>query len=247
MVKTQIEIEKIRTACRICKLILIELGEMVTEGITTYDIEKRAEELFKKYGVVSAFKNYKGYPGMLCISVNEEVVHGIPSREKMLKKGDIVSIDIGVIYEGYYGDCADTFPVGEIKENHKKMIYVARESFKKGLEVALPGKKTGDIGAEIENFVKKHKFSVVKDFAGHGIGKELHEPPEVPNFGYRNTGVLLKENMVLAIEPMVTEFSSSVKIMKDGWTVVTEDGGFSAHYENCILIKNGEPEILTAV
>ncbi|MDD3726388.1 MAG: type I methionyl aminopeptidase [Candidatus Ratteibacteria bacterium] len=245
MVKTKEEIEKMRVACRICKHILIELGEMITEGITTYDIEKKAEELFNKNGVISAFKNYNGYPALLCTSVNEEVVHGIPSKKKVLKEGDIVSIDIGTIYEGYYSDCADTFPVGQIKDIHKKMIYVARESFKKGISMALPGKTTGDIGAVIENFVKQNKFSVVREFAGHGIGKELHEYPEIPNFGYSGTGVLLKENMVIAIEPMITEHSSSVKILEDGWTVITKDGGFSTHYENCVLIREDTPEILT--
>ncbi|MCX8082579.1 MAG: type I methionyl aminopeptidase [bacterium] len=246
MVKTKEEIEKIRVACRICKLILIELGEMIKEGITTYDIEKKAEKLFKKHKVVPAFKNYRGYPAMLCVSVNEEVVHGIPSKEKMLKEGDIVSIDIGVIYDGYYGDCADTFPIGKVQDVHKKMIDVARESFNRCLYMAIDGKRTGDIGAVIEDFVTHNSFSVVKDFAGHGIGKELHEYPEVPNFGQYGTGELLRENMVIAIEPMITEFSSSVKIMEDGWTVVTKDGGFAAHYENCILIKKEGYEILTA-
>ncbi|HOL21679.1 MAG TPA: type I methionyl aminopeptidase [bacterium] len=245
MVKTQKEIDKIRTACRICKSILIELGKMVKEGITTYDIEKKAEELFKKNRVYPAFKNYRGYPAVVCVSVNEEVVHGIPSKEKVLKEGDIVSIDIGVIYDGYYGDCADTFPVGKVQDVHKKMIDVARRSFKECLCVAIPGKKTGDIGAAIENFVKQNKFSVVREFAGHGVGKELHEYPEVPNFGQPGTGELLRENMVIAVEPMITEYDSPVKILEDGWTVVTKDGGFSAHYENCILIKNEGPEILT--
>lgn len=247
MVKTQEEIDKIRTACRICKLILMELGNMVKEGITTYDIEEAGKELFKKYRVISAFKNYRGYPAELCVSVNEEVVHGIPSKKKVLREGDIVSIDIGVIYEDYYGDCADTFPVGRIKDVHKKMIYVARESFNRGISMALPGKKTGDIGASIETFVKRSKFSVVREFSGHGIGRELHEYPEIPNFGQRGTGVLLEENMVIAIEPMITEHSSTIKVLNDGWTVVTEDGGFSTHYENCILIKKDGPEILTLV
>ncbi|MCM8762006.1 MAG: type I methionyl aminopeptidase [Candidatus Omnitrophica bacterium] len=245
MVKTQKEIDKIRTACRICKSILIELGEMVKEGITTYDIEKKAEELFKKNSVSPAFENYRGYPAILCVSVNEEVVHGIPSKKKVLKEGDIVSIDIGVIYDGYYGDCADTFPVGKVKDVHRNMIDVARKSFKECLYVAIPGKKTGDIGATIENFVKQNKFSVVREFAGHGIGKELHEYPEIPNFGENGTGEILRENMVIAIEPMIIEHSSPVKILKDGWTVVTKNGSFSAHYENCILIKKEAPEILT--
>lgn len=245
MVKTKEEIEKIRVACRICKLILIELGKILKEGITTYDIEMQAEKLFKEHKVAPAFKDYRGYPFMLCVSVNEEVVHGLPSKEKVLKEGDIVSIDIGAIYEGYYSDCADTFPIGKISVEHKKMIDVARESFNRCLSVVVPGKRTGDIGSVIETFVKQNKFSVVKDFTGHGIGKELHEYPDVPNFGKHGTGALLKENMIIAIEPMITEHSASVRILDNGWTVITNDGGFSAHYENCVLIKEGGPEILT--
>lgn len=245
MVKTHREIEGIRVACRICKAILIELGEMVRAGITTHDIEQRGEELIRENRVVSAFRNYNGYPAGLCVSVNEEVVHGIPSREKVLKEGDIVSLDIGVIYDGYYADCADTFPVGRLKEVHSKIIEVARESFAAGISKALPDMKIGDIGAAIEKFVTGNHFSVVKEFAGHGIGKELHEYPEIPNFGQPGRGETIKENMILAVEPMINEGKSAVRILEDGWTVVTKDGGYSAHYENCVLIGKDGPEILT--
>jgi len=245
MVKTRCEIEKIKIACSICKSILVELGGMVKAGITTYDIEQRGEELIIENRVVSAFKNYNGYPAGLCVSINEEVVHGIPSLERVIKEGDIVSLDIGVIYEGYYGDCADTFPVGEVAAIHKKIIEVARESFAAGILKALPDMRIGDIGAAIENFVAENNFSVVREFAGHGIGKSLHEYPEIPNFGKPGKGEILREKMVLAIEPMINQGNSSVRILDDGWTVVTKDGGYSAHYENCVLIGNNGPEILT--
>jgi methionyl aminopeptidase len=245
MVKTPGEIAKIKTACGICKKILVELGSMVEAGITTYDIEKKGEELIRKNGVVSAFRNYNGYPADLCVSVNEEVVHGIPSAEKVLKEGDIVSIDIGVVYSGYCADCADTFPVGEVREIHKQLIEAARGSFFAGIISAMPDMRVGDIGAAIENFVKSNKFSVVKEFAGHGIGKDLHEYPEVPNFGRSGTGEILKEGMVLAIEPMINQYKTDVRILNDGWTVVTKDGGYAAHYENCVLISRQGPEILT--
>ncbi len=245
MVKTRAEIEKLRIACRICKTILVELGDTIKAGITTYDIEERGDRLIEKNGVVSAFRNYNGYPAGLCVSVNEEVVHGIPSSDRVLKDGDIVSLDIGVIYDGYYADCADTFPVGRVKEIHSRIIEVARESFSAGISKALPERKIGDIGAAIEKFVTGRRFSVVREFAGHGIGKELHEYPEIPNFGQPGTGETIRENMVLAVEPMINESRAAVKILSDGWTVVTRDGGYSAHYENCILIGSNGPEILT--
>ncbi len=245
--KTSQEIERIKVSCKICKSILVELGEMVRCGITTYEIEKKGEELIKENGVESAFKHYNGYPANLCISVNEEVVHGIPSREKILKEGDIVSLDMGVVYKGFYSDCADTFPVGRVKEIHSKIIDVARASFAAGILKALPDMRVGDIGVAIENVVKANNFSVVREFVGHGIGKSLHESPEIPNFGEPGKGEILKENMVLAIEPMITEGKADIMILKDGWTVVTKDGGYAAHYENCVLIGKNGPEILTTV
>ncbi len=243
--KTYREIEKIRVSCKICKSILIELREIISPGITTYDIEKKGEELMNYNGVSPAFKNYNGYPESLCVSVNEEVVHGIPSRTKVLKEGDIVSLDIGVVYKGYYSDCADTFPVGRVTATHSNIIEIARKSFAAGILKALPYMKVGDISAAIEEVVEANNFSVVREFAGHGIGKELHEYPEVPNFGEPGKGEILKENMVLAIEPMINEGRAGVRILNDGWTVVTEDGGYSAHYENCVLIGKNGPEILT--
>ncbi len=245
MVKTRSEIEKIRIACGICKRILVQLGETVKEGITTLEIEKKGDELISKNRVVSAFRNYNGYPAGLCVSVNEEVVHGIPSAKRFLKEGDIVSLDMGVIYEGYYSDCADTFPVGRVKDCHLRLIDVARKSFTAGVSKALPGMKIGDIGAAVERFVSESGFSVVKEFAGHGIGKELHEYPEIPNFGRSGTGETIREGMVLAVEPMINEGKPAVRILEDGWTVVARDGRYSAHYENCVLIGENGPEILT--
>jgi methionyl aminopeptidase len=247
MVKNQIEIEKIKVSCKICKSILVKLGEMVRTGINTYELEEKAEELIRENNVVAAFKDYNGYPASLCVSVNEEVVHGIPLREKFLREGDIVSLDVGVIYKGYYSDCADTFPVGRLNAIHAKIIEVAHKSFSAGILKALPYNKVGDISAAIERVVEANNFSVVREFAGHGIGRELHEYPEVPNFGRSGWGDTLKEGIVLAIEPMINEGKADVRILSDGWTVVTEDGGYSAHYENCVLIGKNGPEILTTI
>ena len=245
VIKSNVELEKMKIACRKCKCILEELKEIIKPGITTYEIEKESERLMEKNGVISAFKNYKGYPANICISVNEEVVHGIPRKDKILKEGDIVSLDVGVIYEGFYGDCADTVGVGKIDKKYEILINTAREAFKIAFEKALPGMKTGDIGFIIEKYVEKNGFSVVKQFAGHGIGRNLHEPPEVPNFGIPGEGEVLKENMVIAIEPMINEGISDVEICEDGWTVITRDRKYSAHYENCILVKKNGNEILT--
>jgi len=244
MVKTRKEIEKIRVACIKCKSVLIKLGAVLKPDISTYEVEEKAEVFLKEEKVESAFKNYNGYPANICISVNEEVVHGIPSKEKFLKNGDIVSIDIGVKYKGYYSDYAATFPIGEVTVLHSRLIEVARESFNKGFAKALPGMTTGDIGEAIQRFTEENGFSVVRDFVGHGVGKSLHELPEVPNFGPAGMGSMLYENEVLAIEPMINTGSSNVKILEDGWKVVTVDGGYSAHYEECVLVTKHGPELL---
>ncbi len=243
MVKTESEIRKIRTACLKCKEILEELGLIIKAGITTYEIEEESEKLFKKAGVKPAFKNYNGYPASICTSVNEEVVHGIPSKDKILKEGDIVSIDIGVIYEGYYSDYASTFPVGTVLPFHLKLIEVAQKAFEKGLTKVYPGMKTEDIGSVIQKFVEGNGFSVVREFVGHGVGKNLHELPEVPNFGSPGKGAVLRKNEVIAIEPMVNAGSFEVKISEDGWKAVTIDGCYSAHYEECVLITENGPEL----
>ncbi len=241
------EIEKIRSACRICKKILIEISGLLKDGLTTFDISEFAESLMEKEGVKSAFLNYRGYPGIICISINEEVVHGIPSKNKYIKKGDLVSIDVGVVKDGYIGDCALTKAISPVSAELRKLIDVTEESLRRGISKVKDGCRTGDIGWEIQTFVEKHNFSVVRDFAGHGVGKSLHEEPDIPNFGTPNTGFRLKENMVIAIEPMINLGGSEVKILSDGWTVITADGLPSAHFEDTVLVKKDGFEILTSV
>ncbi|HXK44771.1 MAG TPA: type I methionyl aminopeptidase, partial [bacterium] len=199
----------------------------------------------EKEKVKSAFRGYRGYPGVICISINEEVVHGIPSKSRYLRYGDIVSLDVGVVKDGYIGDCAITCPVGEIDPEKQRLIDVTRKSLELGISKVKAGCRTGDIGSEIQRFVEKEGFNVVRDFAGHGVGKYLHEEPDVPNFGRRGKGFELQENMVIAIEPMVNMGKPDLRILSDGWTVVTRDGLPSAHFEDTVLVKKEGFEILT--
>jgi methionyl aminopeptidase len=238
-------IEMVKTACRKTREIIEELKEYLVPGISTYEIEIKSIELMKEKGVISAFKGYRGYPANICISVNYEVVHGIPKKGKILKEGDIVSLDVGVIYNGYYGDCADTFPVGKIEVKYIKLIEVSRKAFEKALKEVYAGSRTGNIGYAIEKYVKKHGFSVIKDFAGHGIGKNLHELPEIPNFGEKGKGDVLYENQIIAIEPMIAEGTGETEILDDGWTAVTKDRKYASHYENCVLVKKNGYEVLS--
>lgn len=247
MVKTPEEIEKIRASCKKCKSVLKELGCILKPGISTYEIEEKAVKLLKKVKEAEfAFKNYNGYPANLCVSINEEVVHGIPSRDKFLMEGDIVSIDIGLVYKGYYSDYAETFPVGDISPEKRRLVEAACKAFREGFAMALPGMQTGDIGAAVQRFAEENKFSVVKEFVGHGIGAALHEFPEIPNFGFPGTGAVLQANTVIAIEPMLNQGKADVKILSDGWTVVTRDKSCSAHYEECVLITGEGPELLAS-
>ncbi len=238
-------IEMVRTACKKAREIIEDLKEYLVSGISTYEIELKSIELMKEKNVVSAFKGYKGYPANICISVNYEVVHGLPKKGKILKEGDIVSLDVGVIYNGYYGDCADTFPVGKVEVKYIKLIEVSRKAFEKALKEVYAGSRTGNIGYVIEKYVRKNGFSVIKDFAGHGIGKNLHELPEIPNFGERGKGDILHENQIIAIEPMITEGTGETEILEDGWTAVTKDRKYASHYENCVLVKKNGYEILS--
>jgi len=235
----------VRIACKKSREIIEELKEYLIPGISTYEIELKSIELMKKKNVFSAFKGYRGYPANICISVNYEVVHGLPKKGKILKEGDIVSLDVGVIYNGYYGDCADTFPVGKIEVKYIKLIEVARKAFEKALKEVYSGSRTGNIGYAIEKYAKKHGFSVIKDFAGHGVGKNLHELPEIPNFGEKKKGYILHENQIIAIEPMITEGTGETEILEDGWTAVTKDRKYASHYENCVLVKKNGYEILS--
>jgi methionyl aminopeptidase len=243
-VKTETEIEKIKKACRVAADVLGELKKVVRVGITTAEINEIAEDLFKKKGAIPAFKGYRGYKYATCLSVNEEVVHGIPC-DRVLKNGDIIGVDVGAIVDGYYGDNAETFPVGEITAKEKSLLSATRSALYKGIAQASEGKHLGDISNAIEEEAKKNGFSVVKDLYGHGIGSSLHEDPLVPNFGKKGMGIVLKAGMAIAIEPMLNVGGSEIKTLEDGWTIVTADGSLSAHFEHTILITKGAPIILT--
>lgn len=238
------EIKKMRASNRIVADILAEIGNRIKPGVTTRDLDRLSEELTRKRGAQPAFKGYRGYPNSLCISVNSEVVHGIPS-DRVLMEGDIASLDFGVYYHGYYGDAALTVPVGKISDEAERLLEVTRNSLHKGIDAARAGNRLGDISASVQECVEKAGFSVVRDYVGHGIGKQLHEDPQVPNFGVRGRGIRLQVGMVLAIEPMVNLGTYRVCLQPDGWTVVTADGELSAHFEHSIAITENGPDILS--
>jgi len=240
------EIDKMRVSNRIVAEILSVLKERVKPGVTTAELDRLSEDLARKKGAQPAFKGYKGYPFSLCISVNSEVVHGMPSS-RVLVDGDIVSLDFGVHYKGYYGDAAVTVPVGPVSEEAAKLIKTTEQGLYKGIKEAIAGNRLGDISAAIQNCVEGDGFSVVRDFVGHGIGKNLHEEPQIPNFGVRGRGIELKAGMVLAIEPMVNEGTYKVRLLNNGWTVVTQDGKLSAHFEHSVAITKNGPDILSLV
>jgi len=242
--KSQREIEVMRLACRLTARARQLAGEMVEPGVTTAEIDREVRRLIEKDGATPAFLGYRGFPGSICISINEEVIHGIPGRRK-IRPGDIVSVDVGVLQGGFYGDCAATFTAGAVMPEAERLIEVTRQSFFKGMAFCKEGYRLSDVSHAIGACAEAHGFSVVRDFVGHGIGKALHESPEVPNFGEPGRGVRLRAGMTLAIEPMINAGGSDVRILKDGWTVVTADGSLSAHYENTVLITDGAPEILT--
>ena len=238
------EIEKMRASNSIVAEILTALKEKTKPGVTTLDLDRYSEDLARKKGAKPAFKGYRGYPFSLCTSVNSEVVHGMPSN-RMLRSGDILSIDFGVRYKGYCGDAAITVPVGDISEEAGKLLQVTEQSLYEGIRQARPGNRLGDISAGVQRCVEAAGFSVVRDFGGHGIGKSLHEEPHVPNYGIGGRGIELKSGMVLAIEPMVNAGTYKVKVLDNGWTVVTQDGGLSAHYEHTVAITEQGPVILS--
>ncbi len=242
--KSKEEIEKIKRSCRLVAQTLRLLKEVIGPGITTRELDRMAEEYILRHGGKPAFKGYRGYPASLCVSVNEEVVHGIPGKRR-LKEGDIVSLDLGVVMDGYYGDAAITVAVGKISERARRLLEVTEEALYKGIEQARPGNRLTDISHAIQKHVEGAGFSVVRDFVGHGIGRQLHEEPQVPNFGPPNQGPRLQVGMVLAIEPMVNTGTWRVKILPNGWTVVTEDGGLSAHFEHTVAITEEGPLILS--
>ena len=244
-IKSSQEIELMREAGRILATVHQELGKNIRPGMSTMDIDRLGEEMIRSYGCIPSFKNYCGYPASICVSVNDEVVHGIPSEKRLIQEGDIVSLDAGVIYKGYHSDAARTVAVGEISEEAKLLIERTRQSFFEGMKKAVAGNHLHDISAAIGDYAESFGYGVVRDLCGHGIGNHLHEDPEIPNFRQWRRGIKLRPGMTLAVEPMINLGTPEVAWMDDEWTVVTEDGAPSAHYENTILITEGKPEILS--
>lgn len=244
-IKSEREIELMRQAGKILAKVHEELGKVVKPGISTWEIDRLGEELIRSYECVPNFLNYHGYPASVCVSVNEEVVHGIPSKERILKEGDIVSLDAGLIYRGYHSDAARTHFVGNVNAEVKKLVEETKNSFFEGIKMAKAGNHLYDISNAIDAYISKFGYGIVRDLVGHGIGTNLHEDPQIPNFRQSRRGLKLQPGMTLAIEPMINMGRADVEWLSDDWTVVAEDGLPSAHYENTILITDGEPEILT--
>ena len=244
--KSKREIEKIRTSAKILKFVLSELGKAVKPGITTEDLDKLAHRLITEKGAKPSFLGYRGFPGSVCTSVNDEVVHGIPSKNCKLIEGDIVSVDCGVYYDGFHADSARTIPVGKVSSEAKELIEVTKDSLYKALEdVVKPGAKMGDLSHAIQSYAESNGYTIVRDYVGHGIGRELHEEPAVPNYGIPKRGLTLEPGLVLAIEPMLNAGGPEVRVKEDAWTVVTEDGELSSHHEDVVVITESGYEKLT--
>ncbi len=252
LIKSKEEIDLIKQSCKLVSKTLAFLSQNLQPGISTLKLDSLAEEFIRDHKAIPAFKNYKPdsdhnpYPYTLCTSLNEEVVHGLPSAKKILRDGDILSIDCGVCFNGYYGDSAYTYAIGEIAPEKTKLLRVTYDALYKGIDASKEGSRIGDISYAIQKHVESNGFSVVKEMGGHGIGKSLHEPPQIPNFGVKGKGLVLEEGMVLAIEPIVNYGGASIHRKSDGWTMVTKDKSISAHYEHTVLIKKEEAEILTS-
>jgi len=244
-IKSAREIELMTEAGRILEIVHNELEKALRPGMTTYEIDRIGEEVIRSYGCIPSFLNYNGYPASICVSINDEVVHGIPSKKRIIKDGDIVSLDAGVIYKGYHSDAARTHAVGEISQEAKDLIKVTRESFFEGIKYAKAGNHLFDISAAIGRYATERGYGVVRDLCGHGIGTALHEKPDIPNYEMNRRGIKLQKGMTLAIEPMINVGTHAVRWLDDDWTVVTADGSLSAHYENTILITEDEPILLT--
>lgn len=244
-IKSAEEIEKMREAGRILASVHQNLAKEIKPGMSTLDIDRLGEEMIRSYGCIPSFKNYCGYPASVCVSVNEEVVHGIPTDERIIREGDIVSLDAGVIYQGYHSDAARTIAVGEVSEEARLLIERTRQSFFEGMKMAVAGRHLHDISGAIGEYAERFGYGVVRDLCGHGIGSSLHEEPEIPNFRQRRRGIKLRPGMTLAVEPMINIGTPDVLWEENEWTVVTEDMSLSAHYENTILITEGKPEILS--
>ncbi len=244
-IKSAREIELMTEAGRILAIVHEEMGKALRPGMTTLEIDRIGEEVIRSYGCTPSFLNYNGYPASICVSVNDEVVHGIPTDKRVLKEGDIVGLDAGVIYKGYHSDAARTHGIGEISEEASKLIKITRECFFEGIKYAKEGNHLFEISAAIGRYAEEHGYGVVRDLCGHGIGSRLHEAPEIPNYEMGRKGMKLRAGMTLAIEPMINIGDYRVRWLDDDWTVVTSDGSLSAHYENTVLITEGEPKLLT--
>lgn len=244
-IKSKSEIEKMRTAGKITGDVLKVIEKHINPGVTTEHLDKIAKDYIISKGAKPSFLHYNGFPKSICASVNDAVVHGIPNKHTVLSEGDIISVDVGACYNGYHGDAARTFAVGKISAEAQRLIDVTKESFFEGIKYAVHGAKLGDVSAAIQEYAENHGYSVVRDLVGHGIGKNMHEDPSVPNFGHRGRGLKLAAGMTLAIEPMINQGGYEVSVLDDDWTVVTDDGSLSAHYENTILITKTGCEILT--
>jgi methionyl aminopeptidase len=244
--KSAAELQRMRAANALVADILADLATHAEPGVTTAELDRIAEKRVREAGAVPAFKGYRGYPATLCASVNEEVVHGIPSDQRRLADGDVISLDMGVVLDGFYGDSAVTVGVGQISPQAADLLRVTEEALYRGIDAARTGGRLSDIGHAIQDWVEQHGFSVVREFVGHGIGTKLHEEPQIPNYGQPGRGPRLVEGMVLAIEPMVNAGRASVKVLADGWTAVTRDGSLSAHFEHTVAITGNGPEIMTA-
>jgi methionyl aminopeptidase len=244
-IKTEREIAKMRESGIVLAQVHAAVASMVAPGVSTMDLERVAEATITKLGGVPAFKGYHGFPACLCTSINEEVVHGMPNEKRVLQEGDIVSIDCGVILDGYYSDAAVTYPIGSVTQETQKLLDVTKASLGAAIQAAQVGGRLGDIGAAVQEMCEAAGFGVVRDFVGHGIGKNMHEEPQVPNFGTRGKGPRLKPGMVLAIEPMINAGTHEVRVLKDGWTAVSSDGSYSAHFEHAVAITKQGPLVLT--
>ena len=246
-IKSEREIELMREAGRILAKVHEELGKELKAGMSTKEIDRICEQLIRGYGCIPSFLNYEGFPASVCVSINDEVVHGIPNKHRYIQEGDIVSVDVGAFLDGFHGDCAATFACGQVSDEAMHLIHVTEQSFWEGIKLARSGNRVYDISHAVQQYVEADGCSVVRDFVGHGVGAKLHEPPEVPNFGPAGHGPRLQPGMTIAVEPMVCAGDWRVKVLRDGWTTVSADGSLTAHYENTILITDGEPEVLTRV
>ncbi|HVA24183.1 MAG TPA: type I methionyl aminopeptidase [Chloroflexota bacterium] len=244
-IKSKAEFQTMRRAGRLVAETLDKLRTAVKPGMTTGDLDKIAYEHITKHGGVPSFKGYHGFPASICTSVNDEVVHGIPSKRRVVAEGDIISIDCGAIIDGWHGDAAVTVPVGHTDPEMERLLRITEESLHKGIELAVPGKRLGDVSAAIQRYAEANGYSVVREYVGHGIGRDMHEDPQIPNWGTPGRGVLLKQGMALALEPMVNAGKADVRVLKDDWTVVTKDGKWSAHFEHTVALTENGPEILT--